>query len=110
MCEFLVGSISQTRISALLGFVLSFVVEWWPQWETTVLARTKRLAMMAASLLIGLGVWGLSVVVGCAEASVEGAWTALSAGFAAYLANQVAHLRYMAPTRAARTGPQESRR
>jgi hypothetical protein len=87
------GSISQAGIAAVLGFLLSWVVEWWPGF-VALEARAKRLAIFVLCLLIGLALLGLSRAVGCAPGIViEDVWSALAAGFAAFVASQAAHTR-----------------
>lgn len=92
MCKVLLDAVSQNGIAAVLGFVLSFVVEWYPAWETLA-ARVKRVVLLALCWMIGI----VLVVVNwrlCGEPlSVEAFWAALAAGFAAFTASQAAHLR-----------------
>jgi acyl-CoA synthetase (AMP-forming)/AMP-acid ligase II len=92
MCKVLLDAISQNGIAAVLGFGLSWVIEWYPNWDMLP-ARVKRLALLLACWLIGV----VLVVVNwrlCGEPmSIEAFWNALAAGFAAFTASQAAHIR-----------------
>lgn len=92
MCGLLTSAVSEAGIGAVLGFLLSWVVEWFPAWDTLA-ARVKRLVMFGACFAIGLALWGIGIGLGCATPSIEGAWAALVAAFAAFTANQAAHTR-----------------
>ena len=77
-------------INVIVGFILSFVVEWFPVYEALA-PRWKRLVVMVLSFVIPVlsvaGLWAMGQVV----VSVDVVWLALSAGFAAYFGTQVAH-------------------
>jgi hypothetical protein len=92
MCKVLLGAVSQSGIAAVLGFLLSWLVEWYPDWATLA-PRVKRLVLLALCWAIGI----VLVVVNwrlCGEPlSIEAFWAALAAGFAAFTASQAAHLR-----------------
>jgi hypothetical protein len=81
-------------IMAAIGFVLSFAVDWFPQYEG-LSAKAKRLAMLALCLAIPVlakalelaffgGVWGDFPLTW---------WPVLVAGFSAFTSSQVAHTR-----------------
>ena len=81
-------------VMAIIGFVLSFLVEFWPAWATLE-AKVKRLSMLGLCLLIPVlakalelafygGVWGDFPLTW---------WPVLVAGFAAFTSSQVAHTR-----------------
>ena len=81
-------------IEAAIGFLLSFVVEWFPNWET-MSARVKRLVMIGICLVIPLGSKLIELLVfGGAFNDIPGTWwLPFAAGVTAYISSQVAHLR-----------------
>ncbi|MFA4973466.1 MAG: hypothetical protein WC683_12680 [bacterium] len=93
MCKLLLDAVSESGIGAVLGFILSYVAEWVPGFDLWP-ARVKRIVILAACMLIGVGLWLLGYALGCEDSlTIEGAWAALAAGFAAFSASQVAHAR-----------------
>lgn len=84
-------------VMAIIGFILSFVVEFWPAWATLE-ARLKRLGMLALCLLIPVAAKALEL------AFFGGAWgdfpltwwPILVSGFTAFTSSQVAHTRNLA--------------
>lgn len=81
-------------INAVIGFILSFAAEWWPQYETLT-PRAKRLIMMVLCFVVPLlSLLGL-IVVGEEVLTLELIWSALMAGFAAFFGSQVAHARML---------------
>lgn len=92
MCEVLTGAMSEAGIGAVLGWLLSYVVEWWPAWETLP-AREKRIALLLLCLAIGIALLLLSWQLCGAALDQEAVWAALTAAFAAFTASQVSHIR-----------------
>lgn len=91
--EFLVF-LQGAGIMAVVGFVLSFVVDYWPAFET-LSAKAKRTVMLGLCLAIPVaakaiellgygGNWGDFALVW---------WPVLVAGFSAFTSSQVAHTR-----------------
>ena len=82
-------------INAVIGFLLSFVVEWFPEWDTLE-GRVKRLLSLAMCLLVPLVGAGLSCAFGYQACDfTQTFWPALVAGFTAFTSNQVAHTRLL---------------
>jgi hypothetical protein len=84
-------------VMAIIGFILSFVVEFWPSFET-LSAKAKRTVMLLLCLAIPVaakaiellgygGNWGDFALVW---------WPVLVAGFSAFTSSQVAHTRNLA--------------
>jgi len=92
MCEVLKGSLTEAGIGAVLGVLLSYVVEWYPKWDTLA-ARVKRLVLLGLCLLIAVAMLLLNWQLCGAALDADTVWQALSAGLAAFAAGQVAHLR-----------------
>lgn len=86
-------------INAIVGFVLSFAVEWYPDFETLD-PRWKRLVTMILSfaipVLATLGLWLISGLPPTEEL-LAGLWNALQSGFLAFFASQAAHIRTLKP-------------
>lgn len=91
--EFLVF-LQGAGIMAAIGFILSFLVELWPDWAMLE-AKAKRVVMLVLCLLIPLlakvvelaffgGAWGDFPFTW---------WPVLVAGFTAFTSSQVAHTR-----------------
>lgn len=81
-------------IMAAIGFVLSFVVKWWPQYEL-LSAKSKRVVMLALCLAIPVAAKALELA-GYGGAWADFAltwWPVLVAGFSAFTSSQVAHTR-----------------
>ena len=82
-------------INAIVGFVMSWAVEWIPGFDETD-AKTKRLITMLASFLIPvcftLALWGIEGMPAGSEMG-DSVWNALQAGFLAFFASQAAHAR-----------------
>ena len=92
MVEFLRYACTALGINVIIGFLLSFVVEWFPEYEELA-SRWKRLVVMGLSFVIPV----VSVVVlwltGSQALTSSVVWLALSAGFAAFFGSQVSHAR-----------------
>lgn len=97
LIEFLTWAGSVAGIPVVIGFVESFVVEWWPgfaEWD----AKWKRLFTMAAFILVIPGVATLGRwLTGGFPATVHEAitvelWNACQAGFIAWAGSQGMHL------------------
>jgi len=80
-------------INAAIGFILSFIVEWLPQWDM-LRPRVKRLVMLVLCLVIPSIAALVSAGMGYQPWSFEETfWPALQAGFLAFWTSQAAHLR-----------------
>jgi hypothetical protein len=80
-------------INAAIGVILSFVVEWYPQWPN-VASRTKRIIMLLLSLIIPLLATAGLCLLGLLPANdSETWWTAILAGATAFSAGQLAYIR-----------------
>ena len=80
-------------INLIIGFVLSFVVEWYPSWGNLP-PRVKRIAMGFLSLVVPIAAAALSVAMGYQDSSFESTfWPAIVAGFTAFTGSQAGHLR-----------------
>lgn len=79
-------------VNAAVGFLLSWVVEWWPEFEGLE-AKAKRLVMMALCLVVPLLAAGVSMAMGYQPLSLESFWQAAMSGFLAFMASQAAHTR-----------------
>ncbi len=80
-------------VNAAIGFLLSFVVEWWPGYDLLP-PRAKRLIMLGACLALPL----LAALVGSAvlhaqPLEIDTFWQAARAGFLAFVASTAAHTR-----------------
>ena len=81
-------------INAVIGFVLSFVVEWFPTY-TGLPSKTKRLVMLGLCLVVPvLSLVGL-VLIGVSSFNQDAVWAAVLAGFTAFLGSQVAQARQL---------------
>ena len=77
---------------SIAGFILSFVVEWWPAYES-MSSRAKRLVMMALCFVIPLvSLVGL-ILLGEVSLTADAVWLALVAGFSAFFGSQAADVR-----------------
>lgn len=95
LVEFLRYAMTSAGINAAVGFVLSFLAEWWPGY-TELPPRAKRVIMMALCFVIPLGAaLGLWLVAGD-PLTVDTLWAAVLAGFAAFFGSQAAHARVLA--------------
>lgn len=84
-------------VAAVVGVVLSFVVEYWPAY-TGLPARQKRLVFIGLSLAVPVIAATLRGLWGYAEWGWETLyWPAILSGGTAYLTGQVAHLRKLPP-------------
>jgi len=92
MCKVLLDAVSQTGIAAVLGALLSWVVEWYPNWDNLA-ARVKRVVLLALCWLIGVVLVLVNWRLCDGPLSIEAFWNALAAGFAAFSSSQVAHIR-----------------
>ena len=83
-------------INAIVGFILSFILEWLPGF-TGASPRAKRLITMLLCFAVPtLATVGLCSLAG--SVTVEDMWRALSAGFAAFFLSQAAHTRELTAT------------
>jgi hypothetical protein len=88
LTDFLNLSRTESGIAAVLGIVLSFLLELWPQFDGLD-TRVKRLTVMVICFVLptaatfALYGWG---------ASPDQLWAGLFAGGAAFLGSQVGHL------------------
>lgn len=72
-------------INAIIGFALTFVVEWFPRWED-IDRKIKRLVFFLSSLIIPVIAALLSVVAGYQQLDFAATiWPCLVAGFAAFI-------------------------
>lgn len=96
LVEFLRYAGTAVGINVIIGFLLSFVVEWFPEYEKLA-PRWKRLVAMFLSFVIPvvsvLGLW----LVGEVAVTFDVMWIALSAGFAAFFGSQLSHARTLSP-------------
>lgn len=92
LVQFLWYAGSAPGINAIVGFVLSFVVEWFPEYDA-VAPRWKRVIVMGLGFVVPLTsmvlLWGLGELA----LGYDTVYVALSAGFSAYFGSQVAHAR-----------------
>jgi hypothetical protein len=89
--EALAWASTSEGINAILGVLLSWVVELFPEWAD-ISPFHKRLYLLVASLAIPLGAAGLAVATGYREHSIELTyWPAVEAGAAAFIAGQIRH-------------------
>jgi fatty acid desaturase len=81
-------------ISVVVGVLLSFVVEYWPKYQTLE-AKWKRLVFMGLSFVVPLAGAVASSASGFAAWGDWAThwWPALVAGAAAFFGGQVAHVR-----------------
>jgi len=80
-------------INAAIGFLLSFIVEWFPAWKL-LRPKTKRVIILVLSLIIPVGAALVSAGMGYQPWDfAETFWPALRAGFLAFWAAQMAHIR-----------------
>lgn len=99
LVEFLEYAGTAAGINVVIGYLLSFVAEWWPGYEGLG-AKAKRLIMMALCFVVPLlSLAGLEILrVAQNDASIPGltvdaVWSCLLAAFAAFFGSQAAHLR-----------------
>ena len=92
--EFIDWLRTSAGIGVALGFILSFVIEsWWPKWET-LLPRVKRLVVFALCMIIPVLITLLGSVTNVLSGSFADLWfPALVAGFSAFSATTVSHIR-----------------
>jgi len=85
-------------ISIAIGFVMSFVIEWFPSWND-VDPKAKRMAFFAMSLVIPVGAAAIGGVLGYWGwdfATVF--WPAIIAGFVSFSSGTMAHTRMVGAT------------
>lgn len=92
MTEFLEYAGTAVGINVIIGFLLSFVVEWFPKYEGLA-PRWKRLIVVVLSFVIPVTSALVLWLTGEVELSYNVVWLALSAGFAAFFGSQVGHAR-----------------
>lgn len=93
--EFLVYALTPAGIGVVVGFVLSWVVEYWPAYETWE-PKYKRLVFLVLSFVVPLLGVTLSIATGAGGDWLDFQntwWPALVAGFTAFTAGQTAHVR-----------------
>jgi len=92
LVEFLKYAGTAAGINVIIGFLLSFVLEWFPEYETLA-SRWKRIIAMGMSFVIPvlsiLGLW----LTGNVALTLDVVWLGLSAGFAAFFGSQMGHAR-----------------
>ena len=82
-------------IDAALGVLLSFVVEWLPNWDT-IAPRVKRVIMLLICLAIPtIATIGLALLGAVDPKLPDTWWLAVMSGAMAFGGSQVAHLRDM---------------
>lgn len=80
-------------IQVCLGVILSFVVEWFPQFENLEW-KMKRVAFLGITVAIPVIAAVVSVAFGYQTPSfTETFWPALAAGFLSFMSGTMAHLR-----------------
>jgi hypothetical protein len=80
-------------VAAIVGFVLSFVVEWWPAYEKLA-PRVKRVVFLGLCLIVPVLAAALRGLLGYTPWSFDPLfWHALWHGFAAYGVGNIAHTR-----------------
>ena len=92
LVQFLKYAGSAVGINVIVGFLLSFVVEWFPKYEGLA-PRWKRLVVVVLSFVIPVSSAVVLWLMGEVELSYNVVWLALSAGFAAFFGSQVGHAR-----------------
>ena len=98
LVEFLRYAGTAVGINVIIGFLLSFVVEWFPEYEKLA-SRWKRLVAMGLSFVIPVGSVVILWLVGELPLSLDVVWVALSAGFAAFFGSQLSHARTLGAKR-----------
>lgn len=78
-------------INAAVGFILSFLAEWWPAFGE-LSPKAKRLVMMLLCFIIPLVALLARLAMG-EMLTVESVWACLLAGFSAFFGSQAAHVR-----------------
>jgi hypothetical protein len=74
--------------------VLSFVVEWFPAY-TGLPSRAKRLVMLGLCLAVPVVSLAGLVLIGVSSFNQDTGWSAVLAGFTAFLGSQVAQARQL---------------
>ncbi len=96
LCEALAGGLTNAGIALAFGILMSFILDWFPQFEYAA-PRVKRAVVIVLALAIPLAAALLLVVLGCAPLDRELIWHAVYAGFAWFLGSQFAHMRELSP-------------
>lgn len=92
MCEFVKG-LQGSGLSAAVGVVLSYVIEWWKGYAD-LSAAGKRLVFLAICLVLPLSAVGVGILsCGQSPAFTETWWPALVAGFVAFGTGTAVHTR-----------------
>jgi len=90
--EFFLYAGTLPGINFILGFILSFLLDWWPKYGELT-SKSKRLIAMGLSFVIPVtSVVGL-YLLGEIAIDVNTIWYALFTGFTAYFGSQTSHLR-----------------
>ena len=94
LCSFLISVQTQAGLAAAVAFIMSFFLEWEKisAWFQALDKKAKRLIVMGFSLIIGLGTYGISVLMLCQAYNPQQLWTVFVNAMVAYTASQVAHL------------------
>jgi NhaP-type Na+/H+ or K+/H+ antiporter len=84
---------SGTLVAAIVGFLLSWVVEYWPKYNS-LKPRYKRLSFLGMCLIVPILAATLRGLLGYAAWSFDPLyWHALWNGFAAFGVGEIAHTR-----------------
>lgn len=79
-------------ISAIFGFLFSFIVEWYPAYKEAG-KKTKRLVMLIGCLIIPTGAAIISALFEYQPWAVETFWPCIVSGFIAFSSSQVSQMR-----------------
>jgi hypothetical protein len=80
-------------INAALGILLSFIVEWFPKWDSLE-SKIKRIVMLLLCITVPIVATLGLVLIGAVAADDYNVWyAAFLAGATAFSGNQIAHLR-----------------
>ena len=96
LVQFLEYARSAVGINAIVGFVLSFVVEWVPAYDGYS-PRVKRLVVMLLGFVVPVVSLALLWALGEVVLTWDVVYMALAAGFAAFFGSQAAHVRRLVP-------------
>ena len=80
-------------INAIVGLILSYAVEWYPNWENLP-SRIKRPVMLAVCMIVPLLALTIGLVTGTQSGDFNTLWwPVIVAGFTAFATSTVAHIR-----------------
>ena len=92
MCEFVLG-LQGSALSAAVGVVLSYVIEWWKGYGD-LSAQGKRLVFLGICLVLPMAAVAVGILMcGQSPSFVDTFWPALVAGFVAFGTGTAAHTR-----------------